>query len=283
MHTDKKPRFAYLCLSVFICGPICFPAQAQDVHEIIRRAFEQNQRAQRENYTFLQRQHIRIVDGKGKVKSEKTVTEDVMFIDGSPYRRVVERNDKPLTPDEQKAEEERLRRSDEERRKETPAQRQARIAEWRRRQDERNAPYREVPDAFDFKIAGEETVDGTPAWIIDAMPKPGYKPKASGASILSRFQGRLWIAKSDYGVVRMDAETLGTVGYRGILFRLSKGSRLHVEMVKVNGDVWMPKIANISLSGKVLLLVGLHGDAEFSFRDYKKFQAESRVVSTAEK
>jgi len=280
MNADTTFRL-YLRSSAFICGLLVFPAQSQDVHEIIRRAFEQNQRAQRENYTYLQREHVRIVDGKGKVRSEKTQTEDVTFIEGSPYRRVVERNDKPLTPEEQKAEDERLRKSDEDRRKETPAQRQARIAEWRRRQEER--PYREIPDAFDFKLAGEETVDGAPAWVIDATPKPGYKPKASGASMLTKFQGRLWIAKSDYGMVKLDAETLGTVAYRSILFRMSKGSRLHVEMVKVNGEVWMPKLATIAISGKVLLLMGVHGEAEFSFRNYKKFQAESRIVSTGEK
>jgi hypothetical protein len=282
MNTDKTSVFSYLCLS-FICGPFCLQAQAQDVREIIKRAFEQDQRARRTDYTFLQRQHIRIVDGKGRVKSEKTVTEDVTFIDGSPYRRVVERNDRPLTLEEQKAEDERLRKSDEDRRKESPAQRQARIAEWRRRQDERNAPYSEVPEAFDFKLAGEEAVNGTPVWMIDATPKPGYKPKALGAAMLSKFQGRLWIAKTDYGVAKLDAETLGTVAFHGILFRMSKGSRLHVEMVRANGEVWMPKLATIALSGRVLLLMGIHGEAEFSFRDYKKFQAESRMVSTGEK
>ena len=283
MDTDKTRALSYLCASVCICGLFCFPAKAQDAHEIIVRAFALNQRAQRQNYTYLQRQHIRMLDGKGNVKSEKTQTEDITFIDGSTYRRLVARNDKPLSPEEQKAEDERLRRTDAERRKETPEQRQARIADWRRRRDERNAPYQEVPDAFNFKLTGEEKIDGVPAYVIDATPKPDFKPKSSAASMLLKFEGRLWIAKSDYGMVKMEAQTLGTVSYRGILFRLAKGSRVRAEMEKVNDEVWMPKSVTVQLAGRVLLLMGVHADADFTFRDYKKFQTDSRMVSTGEK
>ncbi len=41
------------------------------------------------------------------------------LLEGSPYRRLVARNDQPLSPKEQKKEEDKLRRSIEERRKET--------------------------------------------------------------------------------------------------------------------------------------------------------------------
>jgi hypothetical protein len=284
MNADFSFRF-YLRLSAFICGLLLFSAQAQDAREIITRAFAANEKSNDAlaNYAFVQRQHFRMLDGKGKVKEERSRTLEVMVVDGSPYRRLVARNDKPLSPNEQKKEDERLRRSDEERRKDTPEQRKARLDDWRRQQKEKNSQYNEVPDAFDFKLAGEETVGETPCYIVNATPKPGYKFKNPKSSIVSKFKGRLWIAKADYGLVKFDAEALDTVPLRGILFRLAKGSRIVVEYEKVNNEAWFPQLATIQVAGRALLLIGIHADGDYTFRDYKKFQVDSRVVSTGEK
>ena len=285
MHTDKTRALSYLCASVFICGLFSLPAQAQDAHEIIVRAFAANEKSDDAlaDYAFVQRQHFRLLDSKGKLKEERSKTLEVMFVDGSPYQRVVARNDKPLSADEQKKEDERLQRSDEERRKDTPEQRKARLDDWRKQQKEKKSPYHEIPDAFDFKPAGEEAVDGTPCYLIDATPKPGYKFKSPKSSMLSKFKARLWIAKADYGFVKMDAETLDTVSFRGILFRMAKGSRLHVEYEKVNNEAWFPRLATIQFAGRALLVIGIHADGDYTFRDYKKFQVDSRMVSTGEK
>jgi hypothetical protein len=122
-------------------------------------------------------------------------------------------------------------------------------------------------------------VNGVPVYAIDAAPKPGYKPRSSAASILPKFQFRLWIAKSDYGLVKLDAETLGTIAYGGILFRLAKGSRIEIEQELVSGELWLRKRVAVNLSGRVLLVSALHEEVEFTYRDYKKFQADSRMVS----
>jgi len=283
--SEKRAHISYPCLSAFICGLIGFPANAQDVREIVRRAFELNQKTEElsQNYTFLQTEHVRMLDGKGGVKRDTSKTEDITVLEGSPYRRLVARNGKPLTPEEQKQEDERLKRSDEERRAETPEQRERRLAEWRRRREQRIGPFREVLEAYDFKLAGEESVNGVPVYTIDATPKPGYKPKSSTASILPKFKGRLWIAKSDYGVAKVDAETLGTISYGGILFRLAKGSRLEIVQERVANDLWLRKRIWVEMSGRVLLVSALRAQIEFTFADYRKFQTDSRMIPNGEK
>ena len=35
---------------------------------------------------------------------------------------------------------------------------------------------KELPDAFTFKLAGEEAINGGDAYVIEGMPKPGYRP-----------------------------------------------------------------------------------------------------------
>jgi hypothetical protein len=78
--------------------------------------------------------------------------------------------------------------------------------------------------------------------------------------------------------MKVDMETLDTVTFGGFLFRLAKGSHLIVEQIHVN-DVWLPKMASLQLAGRILLVKGIHNEYLFTFSDYKRFQAESRVVS----
>jgi hypothetical protein len=262
--------------SVVLCG--------QDAREIVRRSVALDQRNNEivRNYTFLQRQLERQFDGGGKVKDEKLRTWDVTMQEGSPYRRLVARNDQPISTEEQQNEQFKLQHSIEERRKETPSQREHRIAEWERRQQKQREPLKEIPDAFDFRIVGEESLNGGDAYVIDATPKPGYRPKSASTSYLPKMKARFWIDKKDYQWIKMDAETLDTVSFGAFLIRVAKGAHITMEQLRVNNEVWLPKRIALQGSARLLLVKGLRMQIDITYSDYKKFQADSRVVATGE-
>jgi len=54
-----------------------------------------------------------------------------------------------------------------------------------------------------------------------------------------------------------------------------------VEFSRVNNEVWLPKHVVVAGSARVLLVKGYHVDADFTFSDYKKFSAASRIVDTS--
>jgi hypothetical protein len=197
---------------------------------------------------------------------------------------VVARDDKPLPPAEQKKEEERLRKSIEDRRKETEEQRQRRIAAAQKRRDERRlTSLKELPEAFDFSLAGEEAIDGHDAWIVDATPRRGFK----GATTLSRamfpkVHFRFWIEKADYHPVKLEIDALDTISLGLFLVRLSKGSRVTIEFARVNNEVWLPKRMAMTAAVRLVLVKGLRIDSQIDYSAYKKFQAESRILSTGE-
>jgi hypothetical protein len=265
-----------------LCAVIPVLAAAQDPREVVRRAVEldrHNAELSR-NYTFLQRNQVKEFDGGGKLKRSDLRTWDITLLEGSPYRRLVRRNDQPISPEEQKAEQDKLQASIEQRRNESKEQRDRRVAEWRQKQEKQRAPLQELPDAFNFRLAAEEPLDGITAYVIDATPKPGYKPKSSSAAFFPKIKARFWIDKSGGNWVKLDMETLDTVSFGGFLFRLAKGSHLIIEQTRVNNDVWLPRMASLQMAGRILLVKGIHNEYLFTFSDYKKFQAESRVVST---
>jgi len=202
--------------------------------------------------------------------------------EGSPYRRLVGRNDKPLSAEEQAHEQQKLEQNIELRRKEPKEQREKRIAEWERRRRKQREPLREVIDAFDFKLSGEEALNGGEAWIIDATPHPGYRPKTTAGSVLPKMKARFWIDQHDYQWIRMEAETLDTVTFGAFLIRIAKGAHIVMEQTRINNEVWLPKRIALEGSARLFLVKGMHTQLDFTYSEYKKFQADSHVLSTGE-
>jgi len=264
--------------AVFVFGVVL--AHAQDPRDLIRRAID-HQTANAptaRNYTFLLRQVQREIDSQGRVKKSESDTSDVTLLEGSPYHRHVAHNDQPLPGKEIAKEEANLRKSIEDRRKESPEHRAQRIHDWERKQEKQREPLKEIPDAFNLKLAGEENLNAIDTWIVDATPRAGYKPRASSASFFPKVKARFWIAKSASHCVKLEMESLDTITFGGILIRMAKGSHFEYEAVRVNNEVWLPKRVVLKGAIRVALIKMLRGDVTFDFSDYKKFQTDSRIV-----
>ena len=249
----------------------------------MRRAVEADRKeAELERqYTFLQRNDEADLDGSGKVTKRQVRTWDITLLEGSPYRRLVAVNDRPLSAADQKLEEQKLQAGIEQRRNEPPEQRERRIAEWHRKQEKQREPARELLEAFNFRLAGEETLNGGETWVIDATPKPGYKPKSTATSFFPKVVLRLWIDQAAFQWVKLTMDVRDTVTFGGFLLRVAKGGHLEIEQTRVNSEVWLPKRASLNASARLLFVKGYHKSIDVRFSDYKKFQVDSRVVSTA--
>jgi hypothetical protein len=103
-NMEKSP-FPMRALLLILASATALPAQT-DAREIIRRAAaadESNWKVAR-NYAFSEREKLRYLDSEGRVKSQEISVDDVTLLDGSPYRRLVARNDLPLAPAEERKE-----------------------------------------------------------------------------------------------------------------------------------------------------------------------------------
>ncbi len=250
---------------------------AQDAREIVRKAIDldRHNAGLEQDYTYRQREETRELDPADKPRKVTIRTVDVRMIEGSPYRRLVARNDQPISAEEQKQEEDKLRFNAEARRQETAEQRKRRIAEWNRREQRRREPLNEVPDAYNFKLMGEETIGGAPCWVIQATPKPGYQPKSTTAAVLTVLAGKIWVSKKDYGWVKAEMEARDALTLGGFFLRLAKGSRIVVEQTPVSDGVWLPKSAEIKFAARVMLVKSIREHLLFQFRDYRRLPADA--------
>jgi len=74
------------------------------------------------------------------------------------------------------------------------------------------------------------------------------------AFFLPKVKGRFWITKEGFQAVKIEFVTLDTISWGGIVARVSKGTRVSVEMTRVNNEVWLPKRILVSGSARVLLV-----------------------------
>lgn len=255
-----------------------------DANDLVRRSVERdNDNWKRARYyTFIERVYSRELDGGGKVKKTESWTFDVTMLEGSPYRRLIERDDQPLPPSEERKQQEKLRKSIEQRRKETPAQREKRLADSEKRRARNRDLVREVAAAFDFRMLGEEAVGGRPAYVLEATPRPGYSARDARARIFPKVKGKLWIDKNDLTWARAEGEVIDTISIGPFLARLAKGSRIELEQTRVNDEVWLPKSVRVAASARIGLVKKMRADAEVSYKNYKKFSVDTQILPASE-
>ncbi|MCC6591197.1 MAG: hypothetical protein IT168_31215 [Bryobacterales bacterium] len=273
-------RLIVICLISQVVG---LAQSTIDLREIVLRSVSRDWRdlEARRNYTFIR--HTREKQYNGSVAtSDEYKTFEVTILYGQPYSRLIAKDGKPLTTDDEHKQKEKLDREMAKRACESERDRAKREEQDKKDLEEERQVRREIADAFDFKLLRDEIVSGFPAWVIQAEPKPGYRPKTARAKILPKIRGTLWITKADYRWVKVDAEVIDTFSYGFMLFKLYPGTRLTFEQVKVNDDVWLPRKAHIRGFARVAMVKKYDLEIETHWEDYRRFSADSRVVATAE-
>src|SRR4029077_10528576 len=175
----------------------------------------------RDHYTYVERNEDRRLNSLGQVKSESVDVSRMMVINGARFEQLLEHNGLPPSAKEQK-------RSDEDLDKlkhETPDEQAARI----RKDQEDRALLQDVLEAFDFRLVGEETVGGRPAYVLHATPHPGYHAHGKYAKIFSREEAKLWVDKQDFGWIKVDVHATESFSIGLILARVERGSHITME------------------------------------------------------
>lgn len=239
---------------------------------IVQRAIaltKQNETAARE-YAMTQESIKREIGSDGKVRSTTTETFEVHPIAGEPLQKLIRRNGQPLSPEEARKAHEKFAEGVREREKETPEQRQRRMAKYEHKLSQRRQMLDELPAAFTFQIEGEETVDGHEAWRIQAKQRPGYEPKSARTAFLAKMEGRFWISKQHNRLIKVDAVTTGPVSFGWILAKLAPGSRVSIEQMKLTDDIWVLRRFKLTYDMRIALVKLARGETEQIMWDFRR-------------
>jgi hypothetical protein len=267
-------------LLLILASAAALPGQT-DAREMIRQAAAAEERNWKvaQNYTFSEQEKLSYLDSQGRVKSQQVSSHDVMLLDGSPYSRLIARDDRPLPPAEEKKEQDKLTRNLAERRDQTASQRAQRLSQYLLRPGWQREAWRELPNAFDFRLAGEEVWDGRSVYAIEATPHPGYQPLSRTAKTFAHLRCRLWVDKQDYHLVKAEVDVVDTISVGLLLVRVAKGSHATLERTRVNDEVWLPSRMRAFVSARLGLLKVLRIEQELSYTKGHDSRSDSPILS----
>lgn len=225
-----------------------------------------------DTYSYIQKSTSRAVGKDGALKETESETYQLSFYKGNRIRRLIEKNGKPLNEKEQAKEDEEVQK-----RVEDIEKRLASKDKDKEDEESRRVSVAELLRASRLINPRRERFRGRDVIVFDFEPNPDfdYKNAKSMLKFFGKTAGVMWIDEKDKQVARLEAylaENFNIGG--GVLAKLKKGASFVIEQDRINDEIWLPSMADINLSVRVLMVKGIEVNAVVRSYDYKKFATE---------
>jgi hypothetical protein len=187
---------------------------------------------------------LRKQDDKGVTTKEIVETKE------GDVARLIAKNDKPLTPDDEKAEMERL----------DNLLAHPEIQEHRFKREQEDSGRADemtklLPDAFLYTFVGMAPGPNGPAYRLAFKPNPNFNPPDREAEVYHGMEGELWLDQAQERIVKLDAHLIADVNFGwGILGKLYKGGSLTIEQKDVGHRHWETTLLKLNLTGMALMI-----------------------------
>ena len=228
------------------------------------------------DFIYLERRRDVKISRLGKVTIGPLRTFEVRPspVSGETYKRLIAVDGKPLSPEElarRDAEHEReVREAAAKTARETPEQRAERMAREATEQRDRQKILEDAFRAFTASVVRRETVDGHPVLVARMTPRPDARVTTREGRWMTHFEGFLWVAETDYQVVKLDMRATSdvTIGW-GVIGRIHEGSRVAALRQRV-GDAWLPAETTYEATGRTLIFRPFAFSVTTTYSDYKR-------------
>ena len=240
-----------------------------NIQQIVRESIENYGHDWREEMNWAWTQ----TDVTASDDTNETDVSEIAPIDGTPYERLITKNGRPLTSEEQRRENRKYEKTLKERDNESPSEHAVRI----RKYESDRAFIGDISEAYNFKPVGEETVEGRPAWVVQMTSRPEFIPSAPHASMLEHIEGRLWIDKEDVRWAKAEAHVIDTISIGWILARIGAGARFGVQQTRIANGLWVPRRLTIAGVAHVLLFHARTLNEELTYSGYHEAGSASAV------
>jgi hypothetical protein len=189
----------------------------------------------------------------------------------------VANNDKPLTPEQKKEEENRL----------MEMANNPDLLKHKHSQEEENADrtlriLKVLPEAFLFDYDGEEEGSaglGRPGARLVRLkfrPNPGFQPPSRVEQVLVGMKGVVVIDPVDRRIAKIDGVLFKEVSFGwGILGHLDKGGHFLVQQCDAGHDSWEISRMSLEFTGKILLFKSLSLKSDEVFDDFRSVPSDT--------
>lgn len=205
--------------------------------ELLRRVVDEEVKAQVNDHSHWMYQVREEHSGKDQVRL-------VVQTSQGELDRLRSVNGRPITPEQEKGEDQRIERLIRDREQQEKRQR---AQEEDARRTERL--FKLLPDAVTAKY-GERQGE-----LVEILfsPNPNFRPSSHEASVFHAMVGRIWINKRRNRLAEIEGHLARNVKFGGGLFgHLDKGGEFHIKQAEVTPDHWEITLMHINMRGKAL-------------------------------
>jgi hypothetical protein len=250
-----------------------------DIAELMR-AVQANQKASeavKKDYLYRSMVTAEESDGHGGVKKTESSEYDDFWTEGVEVRRMLKKDGKELSAEEQKKENERIDKA-----VAKAKERRAKAGE----KGEETGPRGEelvtvsrLMELGSFANARREQWNGRDVIAVDFAGDPKAKTKTRFEDVIRNMAGTAWMDEQDKVLVKAQGHFLNNfkVG-AGLVVNIQKGTNFSMEQRKINDEVWLPAKIEGEGSFRFLLFGGFHGSVRVVDSDYRKFKATSTIL-----
>jgi hypothetical protein len=209
-----------------------FPAvNFKDADSILGIAVPRTLKNRRESmaYTYDVDYRNRNLTPRGKLLTDYAAKYEVIFVEGLPYRRLVEENHRPLSGLAAAQEAQHYDQTFAERSHMSLDQKR----DYLRRPWNVDVPLPQIIGLFNSSIVGEDLVEGRPALVIESTPRPDAHPADEEERRALHKRVKLWIDREDLVASRIEA----TLVADDALMKSGTVARIDFER---KAGVWLP-------------------------------------------
>jgi len=255
------------------------PAPLPDIPTLLHQV-EDNQKAAeaaQRNYLYKVATIRQETDSHGAAKKTSTTVADSLTLRGIRVNRIVSRNGKDLTVDEQKKEIDRI-----DKQVNKANERLQRAAE-KGKDVTANGDDEITVSRFlqlgSFSNPRRELRDGRPTIVVDFAGDPHAKTRNPGEGLIRVLAGTIWIDEQDRAIYRIEGHAVADFKLgAGLIVDLKKDTSFSLQTTKINNEVWLPAHIEAQGSLRYLLFFSFTGSVRITCSDYRKFQASSTIL-----
>jgi hypothetical protein len=242
-------------------------ASHQSANDFARKVIANELKAEDEDHTHWMFRLETVKAGR------QEVYEVVESKDGD-LKRLIALNGQPLSPEEQKKQDEHIQylinHPDELRKSQrTQAEDEARSQRL----------LKTLPDALIFAYAARrgDLVQ------LTFKPNPSFRPSFHEAHVFHAMQGSMWLNSKDYRLAEINGHLIHEVKFGGgLLGHLDRGGHFHVKQEEVAPHYWELTLLNVDMRGKALFFKTISVEEELQRSSFHRVPDDLTLAQAAE-
>lgn len=233
--------------------------------------------AQQKDYIYRESNRFDQLDGSGDTKKTHSREFEIFWLNGVRVARLLEKDGKDLTPDEQKKESESLDKT---------------VAKARERRDKAEAQghqtdsgghdeisFSRMLELGTFSNARRQTISDRDTIAIDFTGDPRAKTRNAAEGVFRELAGTIWIDEQDKAIQHLEGHFINNFKLgAGLLVNIHKDTWFRANFAKINNEVWLPESVEGNGHVRYMLFFTVDGAFHGHTSAYRKFKATSRII-----